>query len=610
MVADLWPESGTDEARHLLRDSLYILRSALGDDSVLATGDDLRLNPHCLTCDLWDFETALAREDPEAAVSVYHGPFLSGFHLPGAEEFERRGDVERMRLGRRYAQALEQLAERHTSAGDPIKAAEWWSRLAREDPYNSRIALRYMEALEAAGDRAGALRHATEHSDLLRTELDAAPEREVVALAARLRSDSRGATGGSLAAAPTTSGVAVSPDGTNAEHMSAVSTPGRPSRRAWALPTLVGVAVLGAVGVVGGALTRDRGPGLNPKRVAVPVFANHTGRPDLDDVGVMAADWIIRGLMETPVVDVTDVQAVYVQGQDDPEPRTDPLAFARRHGAGMVIRGSYYRSGDSVLFQASIIDVATGRVLRSLDPVGTSLAAPTAALEVLRERVAAGLSPLVNALNRGYPVDPDLVAPPSFPAYREFVAGLGQGRFGDWDAEAEHYRQAARLDSTFVAPLVQLAFRATWNDECAVTDSIGRVLDARVDRLTVWNRITIDLLRARCLGDMAKAVDLLEERYRAYPQSMSARAQYAWALQRSNQPRAARAMLRRMDPEHDIGWEESVGDVWPRYWWYMAASEHMLGEYRSELRHHCPLARFRIPGVAGRARARARRARP
>ena len=95
--------------------------------------------------------------------------------------------------------------------------------------------------------------------------------------------------------------------------------------------------------------------------------------------------------------------------------------------------------------------------------------------------------------------------------------------------------------------------------------------------------MTIDLLRARCLGDMAKAVDLLEERYRAYPQSMSARAQYAWALQRSNQPRAARAMLRRMDPEHDIGWEESVGDVWPRYWWYMAASEHMLGEYRSEL---------------------------
>ena len=45
LVASLWPESGTDDARHLLRESLYILRSALGDDSVLSTGDDLRLNP-------------------------------------------------------------------------------------------------------------------------------------------------------------------------------------------------------------------------------------------------------------------------------------------------------------------------------------------------------------------------------------------------------------------------------------------------------------------------------------------------------------------------------------------------------------------------------------
>ena len=64
------------------------------------------------------------------------------------------------------------------------------------------------------------------------------------------------------------------------------------------------------------------------------------------------------------------LEAVYAQGQDDPGHPTDPLALARQDGAGMVIRGSYYLSGDSVLFQASIMDVATGRVLRSFDPVG------------------------------------------------------------------------------------------------------------------------------------------------------------------------------------------------------------------------------------------------
>jgi DNA-binding SARP family transcriptional activator len=577
LVADLWPESGPDEARHLLRDSLYILRSALGDDSVLAAGDDLRLNPHRLSCDLWDFEAALARQDPEAAASAYHGPFLAGFHLSAGEEFERWVDGERSRLGRRYAQALEQLAERHVQAGELTKAVEWWSRLAREDPYNSRIALRYMQALDAAGDRAGALRHATAHADLLRTELDAVPEREVVALAERLRLESRGAPNGSPPPARPTWDVSVSSVVASLEHPSVAPTPARATRRGWALPALVGLAVLGAVGVVGGALSRERSPALNPKRVAVPSFANHTGRPDLDDLGVMAADWIVRGLMETPVVDVTDVEALYADGQYRSEPPLEPMTFARRNGAGMAIRGSYYRSGDSVLFQAGIIDVASGRVLRSLEPVGTSLETPTAALEALREAIAAGLSPLVNADYRGWPVDPDLVVPPNFAAYREFVAALRQGTYGNSEAEVEHLRRAARLDSTFVAPLVQLAFLATWRDDCGLTDSIGGVLDARMKELTGWDRLTVELLQARCRGEMATAVQLLEQRYRAYPHSTAARVQYAWSLQRSNHPRAARTMLRRMDPVDSL-YGGSRG-----YWWYMAASRHMLGEYGAEL---------------------------
>ena len=84
--------------------------------------------------------------------------------------------------------------------------------------------------------------------------------------------------------------------------------------------------------------------------------------------------------------------------------------MADENGAGLVIRGSYYRSGDSVLFQAGIMDVASGRVLRSFDPVGAPSRRATAALEALREGIAGGLSALVNPLTSGWPVDPDLVA--------------------------------------------------------------------------------------------------------------------------------------------------------------------------------------------------------
>ena len=206
LVADLWPESGTDDARRLLRESLYILRSALGDDSVLSTGDDLRLNPDRLTCDLWEFEAALARDDPEAAVSVYHGPFLSGFHL----SMRKSSSAGWMASGRAWpagtARRWSSWRKRETRGGDRLRAVEWWSRLAAEDPYNSRVALRYMQALEAAGDRAGALRHASAHSELLRSDLDAARR----ARWSRWRNDSgwsRGRLGGGAGAGPTTSAV-------------------------------------------------------------------------------------------------------------------------------------------------------------------------------------------------------------------------------------------------------------------------------------------------------------------------------------------------------------------------------------------------------------------
>ena len=264
-------------------------------------------------------------------MSAYHGPFLAGFHLSGGEEFERWVDGERARLGRMYAQALEQLAEQPAQAGELTKAVEWWSRLAREGPYNSRIALRYMRALEGAGDRAGALRHATAHADLLRAELDAVPEREVVALAERLRLESHGAP--RICAGPTDLGRF---------RLARRHEPGAPfgcfGARPGNSPRLGSSGACrrcragrGGSGWSGwwGALARTAAgpvPNVSPS----PSFANHTGRPDLDDLGVMAADWIVRGLMETPVVDVTDVEALYADGQYRSEGPMDP----RRSRAG------------------------------------------------------------------------------------------------------------------------------------------------------------------------------------------------------------------------------------------------------------------------------------
>jgi DNA-binding SARP family transcriptional activator len=579
LVASLWPESDTGDARHHLRDSLYLLRSALGDDAVLSTGDDLRLNPARLTCDLWEFEARLEGGDPGSAVEAYHGPFLDGFHLSGAEEFEHWADDHRARLARRYGEALEQLAEREMKSGNPLRAAEWWSRRAGADPFNSRIALRYMEALETAGDRAGALRHAAAHSDLLRRELNAAPEREVLAFAERLRLESRPANprpGPSLPApaAP----PAVTPP------VASTSADGGQSLRRWMVPSAVVAAALVGLGIAGSSRSHARTPALGPQRVAAARFENRTGRRDLDDLGSMAADWMIRGLLETPMVDPSGLEAVYADGHAGSGRPADPLAAARRDGAARLIRGSYYVSGDSVLFQAEVADVASGRVLMSFEPVGAPVEQATLALDALRQRLAGRLSPLVNALNRGNSIDPDLALPRNLAAYREFLAGLNGMRAGeDWDVQSEHYRRAARLDSTFVAPLIQLAELAMWNDQCSVVDSVARALEPRRGQLGQWNRLTLAGVRARCEGRSADAVGLMQQRYSAYPKSASARARYAQALQYSNQPRASRDILLAMDPEHDLGWWDSPAGVWPRYWVRLAGTWHMVGGYHEEL---------------------------
>src|SRR5262249_21834531 len=153
--------------------------------------------------------------------------------------------------------------------------------------------------------------------------------------------------------------------------LATTSMHGRPSSlRRWILPSAVAAAALVGLGIAGRPRAHARPPALRPQRVAAAPFENRTGRRDLDDLGAMAADWMIRGLLETPRVAPWGLEAVHTDSRGGSGPPADPLAVARRDHAASLIRGSYFASGDSVLFQAEAVDVASGRVLMSFDPVG------------------------------------------------------------------------------------------------------------------------------------------------------------------------------------------------------------------------------------------------
>src|SRR5438874_4185550 len=89
LIAFLWPENDTEHGRNLLNQACYALRHDLRARELLVGASELRLNPDVVRSDLEAFEATLQRGDAEAAVSAYAGPFLDGFFLSEAPEFER-----------------------------------------------------------------------------------------------------------------------------------------------------------------------------------------------------------------------------------------------------------------------------------------------------------------------------------------------------------------------------------------------------------------------------------------------------------------------------------------------------------------------------------------
>ncbi len=188
LLAYLWPESDLERARHVLNQLLYAQRQQVGDDLFLGR-KTLRLNPALIATDVGAFEQAITAGDLATAAGLYAGPFLDGFFVKEAPEFERWVEEQRARLAQRALDALRTLAEDSERGRDIGAAVRWWRRAAAIDPFDASVALRLMAALAAAGDRPGALREASRYETRLRQELGVAPDAAFADAVARLRGD-------------------------------------------------------------------------------------------------------------------------------------------------------------------------------------------------------------------------------------------------------------------------------------------------------------------------------------------------------------------------------------------------------------------------------------
>ncbi len=98
LISLFWPEQDAEHGRASLRQLLHGLRGGCGDPVLRNRGqEEVGLDPAHLSCDVWAFRDAVEAHAPEEAIREYRGPFVRGFFLGDAPDFERWAEEQRDR---------------------------------------------------------------------------------------------------------------------------------------------------------------------------------------------------------------------------------------------------------------------------------------------------------------------------------------------------------------------------------------------------------------------------------------------------------------------------------------------------------------------------------
>jgi DNA-binding SARP family transcriptional activator/TolB-like protein/tetratricopeptide (TPR) repeat protein len=589
LAAIFWPDLDQFAARRALRNTLYHLREALGDGVIITRGDDaVSINDAMLTSDVVRLGKAIDAGAYEDAVALYRGELLAGIHFANAgEAFEEWLSGERLRITDLVMRAIGALVERDERASNFAGAAYWAQRACSVMPGDEQWLRRAMTLLDRGSDTGGALRLYEGYARRLAAEFDARPSAETQALASRVR-DGTHQPIPRLPAAPVPSDDAPP----HAPSSAALIAP--PIIAPMRSPLVLRPKHLRRLAISGGmfvaiiaiviALARLTGPRATDavagrKRVVVAVFDNRTGDTTLQSLGRMTQDWIAQGILRMNLVDLVDARAAFVQGRTPAGAVVDPVTLARRTGAAMVISGSYYRTGDTLLLQASVLDVHAGRILRVVGPILSSVKTPVAGLDDLRSRVMTALTSVVDV--RATQNINDAGEIPTFEAYQAYVEGWDAYWHGDGRRAESLFVRAAHQDTAFAAASIAASTAAANSNDCAMVDSIVGALNARPQLIDRVARLSLEIATAHCRGRNDETLRLALERADLESNTSSDKLSVAAAALWADRPQLTVTLLQRLDPTVDLAWSTDTTHF--DYWSDLTEALHLLGRHREEL---------------------------
>ncbi len=337
------------------------------------------------------------------------------------------------------------------------------------------------------------------------------------------------------------------------------------------LPAAIGLAIVAAALF---AFLKTRGPHYDSKRIIVSVFENQTGDKAYDPIGRIVSDWITQGLNRTGLAEIVSVPPGE-SAPGTPQEAERIRALARNKGAGTLISGSYFLQGQMLSFHAQILDTAKGRLLKALDPVSGSAEEPLKAVEILRQKILGALAGTTDTRIR--PFVESSAQPPTYAAYKEFVAAWDAFDRFDCKRARDLSLKAAELDPSFQSSLLLAAVSRIFLSEFPQAEELLERLDQARNQLSPFEQLCLDWMHANLRGDFSGQLQATRQ--------LSSIAVGIWNLEwaidaiDNNRPREAIKALSTLDLESS--WMKGLSGS---YWYYVTRAYHMLGEHRQELK--------------------------
>jgi tetratricopeptide (TPR) repeat protein len=299
----------------------------------------------------------------------------------------------------------------------------------------------------------------------------------------------------------------------------------------------------------------------------VAPFENLTNDTAFALVGRMAADFITDGVSRLDSVEVVLSSDVLTLAGKRPGGAQANRQLAEQLHASTLLTGGFYKQGDSLRFQVRQLDVASGKVIQTMDLAGPA-SDPMVGIRLLRDRLMGSFAAADNGgvVLRG-------AAAPAYDAYKEFLRGGERFNHGDYQGAIPFLTKAVALDSTFGIAFATLAAAYGNFGHMAEADSVAKIASRYRDRFPESHRAVFDYT----LGTIA------EEREAMFrlAQSQAVRdSGFFWLFLTGangvgiNRPTAGAKALRAI---------AEVPEGWFPYWRFLATAYHQLEDFDREL---------------------------